>query len=156
MLNCYCNLWYCVMIIICSFIIYTLWFCRNLFWCWIVVIFVLHADWFSDMWMQNRNILQNQLIMQKYCWISLIFHKSFLCILLFLLLCCICLIIQFSLLLRSRLLLNQLMKKNFCIMNIMSFIIWFSEIKNLSSDFVVHISFCHSSCLIFTITFWII
>ena len=108
------------------------------------------------MWMQNKSISQNQLIMQKYCWISLIFYKSFFCILLLLLLCCICLIIQFSLLLKLKLLLNQLTKKNLHIMNVMSFIIWFSETENLLSDSVIYINFCHNSCSISAIMFWII
>ena len=142
------------MIIICSFIMYILWFCRNLFWYHIIMISVFCASWLSDTWMQNRSILQNQSIMWKYCQTSLIFHESSLHILLLLLLCCICLIIQFSLLLRSRSLLDWLMKKNSCMMNIMSFIIWFSETENFLSDFAVHINFCHSSCSVFVITFW--
>ena len=144
------------MIIICSFIMYMLWFCRNSFWCQIVVIFISCADWLSDTWMQNRSILWNWLIMQRYCWTSLIFHESSLCILLLLLLCCICLIIQFSSLLKLKLLLDWLMKENFCIVNVMLFIIWFSETENLLFSSAIHISFCYSSCLIFIITFWII
>ena len=124
--------------IICLFIIYILWFCRNSFWCCNFKIFILQAGWSADTCMQNRSLLQNQLIMCRYHWICYVFHLSFCHILLFCLLCHIYFIIQFSLLIR--LLFFWLTKKISHFMNIMLFIIWFNIILNFSLSFI-HISF---------------